>query len=108
MSLYSDYIKEREGSHVVEDDKGFATYKLLENEVYIVDVYVKPEFRQTKIASSYADKVTEIARSLGYKKLTGSVVPSAPGGTRNVKSMIAYGYEIEYCTVNFIKFCKEI
>lgn len=108
QSLYAQYIKEREGTNTIEDEYGFATYKFVGEYCYIVNVYVKPEFRGSHIATSYETEVANIAREKGYKKLLGSVAPEAVGATASLKAMLASNYKLLKANEGLIFFVKEI
>lgn len=107
MSLYADYIREREGFEVVETEDGFATFKLYENgECYLRDIYVAPEARETGLATEMADRVCEIARASLCHTLIGSVAIDDKFATRNTKVLLAYGMEI-YKTSGTVVFFKK-
>jgi predicted GNAT family acetyltransferase len=109
MSLYADYLKERTNDQIIESEKGFATYRFLNDKsVYIVDLYVKPEFRKQGVASDFSAIIMERAKERGCTKMIGSVVPSAHGSTESVKVLFAHGMRIESCTNDFVLFSKEI
>lgn len=111
MSNYGNYIKERLGRDIVEDDKGFATYEFYEESqaCYIVDIYVHPDFRKEKVASNYADKIAEIAKERGCKFLYGTVAPGTNHSTESVKVLLGYGFELSHLTNdNLIWFRKGI
>ncbi len=108
MSLYGQYILEREGKHIVEDERGFATYSYLEDCVYIEDIYVLPEFRKSGAASKYADFIASEAKLKGYKTILGSVSPRAKNCTSSVSVLLAYGFKLSNCDSNLVYFSKEI
>lgn len=109
MSMYAEYIKERTDDHILETETGFATYRFLGDATcYIIDIYVKPEFRKQSVASDIADTIMGIAKSSGYKKLIGSVVPSAKGSTTSLRVLLGYGMTLESCSNDFILFKKDI
>ena len=108
MSLYGSYLKERENKEIVESDQGFATYTYLNDGVYIEDIYVHPDHRQSHIASTFADQIANIAKEKGFKKMYGSVVPSTNHSTESVKVLFAYGFRLYSSEKNFILFVKEI
>lgn len=109
MSLYAEYLKSRTEDQILEADHGFATYRFLDDgSVYILDIYVRPEFRKTGLARGLADQIKEIARLKGCLKMVGSVVPSAKGSTESLSVLIAYGMRLDSSTNNFILFSKEI
>lgn len=108
MSLFAEYVKEREGKDIVESDKGFATYFYLGDGCYIQDIYVKPEYRKSGEASNFANIISEVAKSKGYKKLYGTVCPQAKGSTESLKVLLAYGFQLDSCTHNLIALVKEL
>lgn len=109
MSLYGDYIRERLGKAIIENDDGFATYYFVnEKTCYIEDIYVRPEARRTHAASKMADEITEIAKKNGCTDLVGSVAPQAFGATESMKVLIAYGFKIDVSTNDLIYLKKNI
>jgi len=110
MSMYADYLKEKTNDQIIETDKGFATYRYLEGQgvVYIVDLYVKPEYRKASVASTMADTIVDLARKKGCVKLLGSVVPSAKNSTDSLRVLLGYGMSLESSSNDFIIFRKDI
>jgi predicted GNAT superfamily acetyltransferase len=94
VSLYAQYIQERLGKHIVESDKGFATYYFINEGVYIEDLYVVPEARQSGEATRLADEIASIAKQKGYTKMYGSVKPTSKNSTTSLKVLLAYGFEL--------------
>jgi GNAT superfamily N-acetyltransferase len=110
-SLYAKYLKEKTSDQILETEHGFATYRYLDDgkTVYIVDLYVLPEFRKTKVASTIADQIVRQAKETnGSNKLIGSVVPFSKGSTDSVKVLLAYGMSLDSSSNNFIIFRKDI
>lgn len=108
VSLYAQYISEREGKHILEHAQGFATYMFMEKGCYIEDIFVLKEYRETGVAAHLADQIADIAKEKGYNKLFGSVVPSANNSTASLKVLLAYGFKLESSSNNFILLAKEI
>lgn len=109
MGLLDEYWKEREGRETVVDGNGFATYVMLpEGDCYIIDIYVRPERRKAGLAKGYADKVTELARAAGMKRLLGSVDPRANGATESLKVLLAYGMRLRSVRNDLIFFTKDL
>lgn len=107
-SLFAQYKKEREGAHVVEDENGFATAIPLDDHFYIDEIFVAKGYRKQNFASSYADKLVEIARKLNYNKILGSVDVNANNATTSVKVLLAYGMHLHSVDGNIIYFEKNI
>ena len=110
MSLFGSYIKEIHDKNIIEDEYGFATYfTAFNNEyMYIEDIYVVPEKRKDGCASKYADKIAEIAKEKGIKKLLGSVNLSIKNPTASTKVLLAYGFKILEADSTIIYFYKEL
>lgn len=108
MSLYADYIMEREGKFIVEDEFGFATFLFMKDHCYIEDIFVCKSARQSGRATLYADQITDIALKHGYKKLLGSVCPTAAGANTSLKVLQAYGFKLLSTEKNIIYLEKEI
>lgn len=107
MSHYANYIREREDKGIIENEKGFVTYKIFDNgEIYLQDIYVAPEYRTSGVATELADKVVEIGREHGSKLLVGSVCVDDLNATRNMKVFLAYGMQI-YKNVGIMIFLKK-
>lgn len=101
-SLYAEYIKEREDFETVEDEYGFATYKIINNEVYLRDIFTLKEYRQLSMGKKLAEKVMEIAKEKGCTKLLGTVVPSALGSSLSMKLFLSYGMKLKSSSNDFI------
>jgi GNAT superfamily N-acetyltransferase len=108
MKLYADYIKEREGKELLELEQGFATYKIRPPECYIVDIYVKPEYRKTGVAATMADFICAIAKDRGCTTLLGSVNTAAHGATSSMRVLLAYGMVLRAAKESMIYLSKEI
>lgn len=106
MSLYAQYIKEREDFDIIESDKGFATYKINPPEVYLRDLYVKPDYRQSDCAARLATEVASIALDQGCTIMTGSVMLGTKGADDNTKWLLQWGFKMRSANSNFLIFEK--
>lgn len=110
LSMYGQYIYEREGKCIIETGKGFATYAYMHDikAVYLEDLFVVPEHRRSKAATELVDAVAEQAKLKGYNTLVGSVAPKANGSTDSLKAVLSYGMKLHSCDGNLIWFKKEL
>ena len=112
MKMYRDYLKERLGDELVERPEGFATYRYVNDfgtlAVYIVDLYVRPDFRKTKVASDMADEIVSVAKKEGHKVLLGTVASTAKNATDSIKVLLSYGMHFFRCNQDGLVFRKEI
>jgi GNAT superfamily N-acetyltransferase len=110
MSLYAEYIKEREGKHIIENEHGFMTYVKIpsSHEVYIEDVYIVPEKRKEGLGRTFLERVEQQAKAEGYKYVTGSVKPSAKGSTASLQALLSVGFKLLSSKDDAIFFVKEL
>lgn len=108
LSKFAAYLKEREGVDLLETKEGYATYTISEQECWIKDIYVIPEYRNKHVASNIANKIANKAKQLGCKKLYGTVCPSAEGSTVSIKVLLAYGFKVNSSVSNLIAFVKDL
>lgn len=110
--MYQEYLEERMGDGLVYRDEGFASYRYFNDgdtpSVYIVDLYVRKDFRKSGIASEMADRIVEIAKRDGKTRLIGSVNSLAKNSTDSIKVLLAYGMEFYKSTPDGLIFKKEI
>lgn len=109
MSLYGSYLKEKTNVHIVEDEKGFATYRYTEDgAVYIIDIYVTPDYRHSGVASEMADKIGTIAKRNGISRMYGSINLETKQCTDSLKVLLAYGFQLHSSSANFLLLSKEL
>lgn len=108
MSLYSSYLTERTYDQIIEHAYGFATYRFLEDRVYIVDIYIRPENRKQGFATKIANEIVDLAKAQGMKKVIGTVCPSAKGSTESLMVLLGYGMRLQSSGQDFIVMEKEI
>lgn len=109
MSLYAEYLRERTKDEILETEQGFATYRFTdEKTVYIIDIYVRPDFRKCGVGSDFSDSIMRLAKERGCTKMIGSVVPSMRNSTDSIKVLLAHGMKLDSSTNDFILFSREI
>jgi len=108
-SLYAKFLEEYESTNIIETEKGFCTYKFIgEDECYIENVYVLPEYRREDIATKFGHKIEVIAKENGCKYVTGSVCLKSNNPDRSNKFMLNYGFILDSIIGNMIYYKKEI
>ena len=106
-SFYAQYIKEREEKEIVENEFGFATYKIYGDAVYIEDIYVVPEMRKTGMAKTIVEQICFYAKERGAKKVFGSADVTANSSTDSIKFLLAFGATVHSVSGNLIYFSKD-
>ncbi len=94
LSMYGQYITERTNREILETEHGFATFQVLPNNIfYIIDIFIKPEYRRSRKASELTDNLENIAKEKGSKWILGSVDDAAKGAEVSHKALQAYGFK---------------
>lgn len=110
MSLWAEYIKERNGMGSIETEFGFMTFGFpSKEECFIEDCYIVPAHREKGHGKVLLKKIEEIAKQNGCKYLTSFVIPSV-NSTASV-SMLAQlrtGFKIWGIYQNKIAMRKEL
>jgi len=109
ISLFKDYLEERQDVSLISTDVGFATYKLVDNEtVWLIDIFVDKDYRRKGIATQLSELVQIEAEKLGCTKMLGSVDITANGVTESMKSVLSNGFKFSHANGNILYFVKEI
>lgn len=108
MSLYGEFLKERENKEIIETEKGFITFSINGDECYIENIYVIKSERKTGLAIEFQAQVAVIAKERGCKFLSGSVVPSLPGGSESLRMLLINGFKLHSAVNNFIIVKKDL
>jgi GNAT superfamily N-acetyltransferase len=109
QSLYAKYLTERTNDLIIETEQGFATYRFInKTQVYIIDIYVLPEFRKQGYAAKLADLICECAKASGCNELIGSVNLNCKRANESILTLIAYGMKAFSSIDNAVIFRKDI
>jgi ribosomal protein S18 acetylase RimI-like enzyme len=107
--MFQDYFKELKNLEVYETESGFVLYRVQnDDELYVRDVYVAPQFRRKGIASKMVDELSNLAKESGCKLLIVDVEPSNNNATESIKLILAYGMRVAEANDDEILFVKEI
>ena len=106
---YAMYLTERTDTKIIELKHGFATYQYLnENQVYLIDIFVLPEFRKGHFATEMAEMIASEAKKKGCKEMIGSVQLTAKNSDASMKVLLAYGMKPYQTIQDGIYFKKEL
>ena len=106
--MYSQYVKEREGVETVELETGFYSYKLEDSCLFIVDLFVLPEFRSKKVGSEYGEQLEAIAKKNGKNVILCAASLAAKNSEDAINFILSNGYKIINVTLSEIYFKKEL
>lgn len=97
-SLYAKYIKEREGSDILENKYGFISYKITKTSVgnimFVEDLFILPEYRRLREGSSLCNTLIDLAKKENCKQILSGADPNTNGVTDAVKFQLKMGMKI--------------
>lgn len=108
MSLWAEYARERNGTESIEHEFGFITFRIVNEECYIEDAFVRPSMRQKNYGSALLEQVEERAKKQGCKFVTSCIRPSEAVATISMKAQLARGFRIHSAQTDKIYMIKEI
>lgn len=107
-SLYARYIEEREGAGIIETEESFVTYHLYPDSIYLADMFIVPDKRNTGLHLELLAQVEEIGRKEDKKKIITSAGFGAAGLTDSVQTIINAGFSIHSGDQKLIYFVKNL
>jgi GNAT superfamily N-acetyltransferase len=108
MSLWSEYIREREGHEVIEEGWGFIEYSVAAPVCMIHSIYIREDRRNEGLASQLADRVAEIGRDQGCNLLWSQVWAKALNASSSLRAILAYGFSVREAQGDCIILTKNI
>lgn len=108
MSLYADYIKEREDFNTYEDSDSFFTYKKVSDALFIRDIYIRPEARSKGKSLELGLLGESIAREMNLNAVLGCVDMDTKGWERSKRILEEFGYRKIYKDGTMIYFNKDL
>lgn len=94
MSLYAEYIKEREDADIIENDKAFLSYRYTRSrrEIYIIDCFVKKEYRNQREAKKLFEQLEIRAKELDCLYILASVDMGTNGWEHSLSKLDKNGF----------------
>jgi len=108
MSLWADYHKERLLRDTIEKDYGFLSYAIRGRELYISDLYIKPDVRQSKLGSELVDEAFKVADKEDCAFVSCIVVLDTIDPDLSLLSALRYGFKLHRAENNIITLRKEV
>ena len=96
--LFLDYFFEEYGRETIVNEHGFISYSFHgTDECLIGEIYIRPESRKSLEVKKLFSQVEGIAKSKGYKYITGIVAigeDRAEKSTKILRTYFAYGFKL--------------
>lgn len=108
QTIYSEYIKERLGQSILENENGFIKYKTNGEEIFIVDMYVKKELQFKGLGHSLLKSLNALAKTLGCKVITANVHLFDENKEKTLQSAFNTGFKIHSSNDQFLTILREV
>ena len=107
--MYFDYLKERYGDTVtvVEQLEGFIIYQLQGDALFIMDLYIKPKYRQRNYATSWVDEIVDNLPN-HITRIAATVDDTAINKETIIQVLTSYGLQYSHQVDNDLWFFKTI
>lgn len=111
-TMYRDYVKRLNGSELLIRDVGFIQYTIDRDTAVVMDVYVKPEFRNRLIKIHpfvyLCQEVINIVKELGCVRIAGKIDMNNPDKEKIMRLHLANGMKLSHTQDDFVWTEKEI
>jgi len=108
MKMYFDYIKERQNLEGFRTDFGFVTFKVVENEFFIENMYVQKQDRGLGKVEILIDECLKIAKSKECAIITANIYLADSGANRTLRAALRLGFRLEASNNNVLLIKKEV
>lgn len=110
MSHYAEYLKETGLREIIENDKGYIVFRILDGSMicYIEIIYVAPDFRKQGVTKELEDEVIKWAKEKKCSGLMGSVNVKLSTPERSMIELIRAGYRLSHANEEMIYFVKDL
>jgi hypothetical protein len=91
-SLYAQYIKERKGVEIIENKFGFISYKIINEECFIEDLFIVAEERKGGKFKDLFDELQIVAKEAKCQYVSGLIWVNDP----NCKDTLAISLQVGF------------
>lgn len=107
-SLQAMYDFEREGIETVETENYFFSYKLVENEFHVIEIFVHPDFRHSMVTFEMMNRIDDLAIEKKSKFIISTVVAGMPHSEKSLMLQFRWKMKLLKCEGNTIFLMKEV
>ena len=102
------YLLEREGGDVVTEHYGFMHYSLGDNDIFIRNMYIDPDYRGQKKPKEILEKIESIGREEKKQYVTCQCDINEENPERSIKNILNNGFKVIQLNGSLIQFAKEL
>lgn len=106
--MWANYIKDREGSLLYKNEKGFFTYKIFSDHLHIDDFFILQEYRNKGNGKELYSKIEQILKDNNLDLLKCTVCLDALNYKDSLEFVLKMGYKFDHFKYNLMIFHKRI
>lgn len=95
ISLYAKYIKERQGTDIIETDKYFVTYQIEGNEMMVFDMFIDQRYRGSKVTLELKNRIFKTASDNKVRVMFATTDIDTKGWNHAEKCMYHVGFKLD-------------
>lgn len=108
-TLYANYISEREGIEIVENESGFITYKISGTECFLANMYVLPEKRRMGACVSLMKRLIEIAVANRCDVITANIdIACDKNATQTLRASLSLNFKVVAAQHGILLIAREL
>lgn len=107
-TLYAKYISEREDAKIIENESGFLTYKIFNNEILILNLFVDKDCRKKGICTNLIYELEGIAKENRCDIISGYIQINDIGCNSTLFTALKIGFKIGAANQQSILIYKKI
>lgn len=107
-TLYAQYIKEREGSEVLESEDGFIVYKISKKECFIVDMFVAKDRRARGAGHALLKSLDALAAKRDCEFITANIHLWDAGASNTLLAALTAGFLLGSANAGHITIFREV
>ncbi len=107
-TFYKDYVSERLGAEIVENEFGFIVFKSEPDQLFIVEFFIDEKFRKSGNGKHLLNDLCIIAKAKDKKRITATIYLFDKHASKTLISALLCGFTVNQATNGCILITKEI
>lgn len=107
-TIYAKYIRERDGSQIIENEYGFIIYKISGEECFIKDMCVDLSSRTSGKGRELMNELEEIARANRCTFISGTIHLFDKNANDTLKKSLSVGFLVKEANNNILVIIKDM
>ena len=108
MTLFEEYYREREEAYTMKSEDFFLIYKILKDQIFIVDFFISKNKRGTSLARKIINDLEKIAIENKCNYLTGVIRGNDKGASHTMLAALSLDFKIVSMNNGFCEIAKGV